>query len=77
MSELLISNKMMHIQTVQSKLQSFWLTKKLLHKFLYTQGMLAMNTVREDINKKVKLLKYKSRSKWEFLGVMPCITLFY
>lgn len=56
MSELLISNKMMHIQTVQSKLQSFWLTKKLLHKFLYTQGMLAMNISREDINKKVKLL---------------------
>lgn len=33
-----------------------WLTKKLLHKFLYTQGMLAMNISREDINKKVKLL---------------------
>lgn len=51
MSELLIGNKMMHIQTVQSKLQSFRLTKKLLHK----EGKTAINT---SLEAKCEFLDY-------------------
>lgn len=52
MSELLIGNKMMHIQTVQSKLQSFRLTKKLLHK---EEGKTAINT---SLEAKCEFLDY-------------------